>query len=71
MDDQVSSVLNGPGPSITLLVGENGAGKSFRLAELAEKLSAHERVIAIGNTPFSRATDAQRAVFADERPGQG
>jgi predicted ATPase len=54
MDDQVSSVLNSPGPSLTLLVGENGAGKSFRLAELAEQLSARERVIAIGNTPFSR-----------------
>lgn len=51
--DQLFSRLHTSGPSITLLVGENGSGKSHKLANLAQvALAGDLGVLALANAVY-------------------
>lgn len=43
-----------PGISVSILVGENGAGKSTFLRDIAYQLRSHRKVIAASNTVYDR-----------------
>lgn len=64
--------LDDDASSISCLVGENGSGKSKRLAELAAELIASgQRVIAISNTVFDRFPRVRKANYMRLSPSIG
>lgn len=72
MPDPLLSNLSANPSSVTFLVGQNGAGKSMRLASLAsELLAAGRRVIAISNTAFDRFPRTRRLGYARLSPSIG
>jgi predicted ATPase len=72
MPDQFLSHLSANPSSVTFLVGENGAGKSKRLASLAtELLASGQRVIAISNTAFDRFPRSRQLGYARLSPSVG
>lgn len=72
MPDQLLSSIASNSSPVTFLVGENGSGKSWRLASLAsELLSSGRRVIAISNTSFDRFPRSRHAGYARLSPSIG
>lgn len=72
MVDRLLAHLEDNASPITCLVGENGSGKSRRLAELASELiESGRRVIAIANTVFDRFPRVRRSSYMRLSPSIG
>lgn len=72
MPEQIQSKCINSASSVTVLVGENGSGKSRRLGSLvSELLKSDKRVIAISNTTFDRFPRFRRLGYSRLSPSVG
>src|SRR5262245_11216671 len=72
MSNQILEDIDRSSSRVTFLVGENGAGKSRELANLATQLlDSGRRVIAVSNTIFDRFPRSRRSTYARLSPGVG
>lgn len=72
MTNQFLQNVSSTSSSVTFFVGENGAGKSKKLASLSsELLASGQRVIAISNTTFDRFPRSRQLGYARLSPSIG
>ncbi|HET9509209.1 MAG TPA: signal recognition particle receptor subunit alpha, partial [Gaiellaceae bacterium] len=71
--EEIAELLGEPGtlnlpatPSVVLVVGVNGTGKTTTIGKLAQKLREHDRSVLLGAAdPFRAAAEEQLEIWAD------